>query len=392
MSKAAPVRGIAIALLAAVALGMLVYPAEALRAARRGLELWANVVLPATFPFLVLAELSIAWEVPQALAVLSAPFVRALFRLPGTAAFPFLFGLFSGYPTTAKVASRLVQEGLLDRASAARLTAFLTSADPLFLGAAVATGLLGRPELTPYLFALHYGTSVGLGLFSRFSPFERRRRTEDTLSCLPRDAPDSTFRGQPHESLGRTFARAVHEAAYTLIAIGGIMTFIAVALQTAMLELSWCAGRVSEASLPSAAKGILTGLFEVTLGLAEIARSPLRENERIALVLFLLGWGGLSVHVQVAAFLAEAGVSFRAFPIYRLLHGTLSAALSFLVWPHVEPWLSPAIPATAPLSEKLLGSEGAPPGNPWIPSLGLAAILALGLALGSRYRRRSATL
>jgi len=130
-------------------------------------------------------------------------------------------------------------------------------------------------------------------------------------------------------------------------------------------------------------------MFEVTLGLAQIASSPLSENLRIAFVLFLLGWGGLSVHAQVAAFLAEAGVSFRAFPLYRLLHGALSGALSLLVWPYVEPHMNSAGVAVGNPGERFPGTDLVFSGNPWLFSLALAALLALGLALGSRGRNRS---
>jgi len=374
-------RGIAFVFLVTVALGMLAYPAEALHSARQALELWANIVLPATFPFLVLAELSIAWEVPQALAVLSAPFVRSVFHLPGTAAFPLLLGIFSGYPTTAKISARLVQEGLLDRTSAARLTGFLTSADPLFLSAAVATGILGRPELAPYLLTLHYGTALALGVCSRFIPQIHHTCAETSLPLRPKETLNSSPHAHFREAPGRILARAVHETAHTLIAIGGIMTFFSVVIRVAGLGLSWCASKISEKIAGGVLGGILTGFVEITLGLAELARTPIPENIRISLVLFLLGWGGLSVHAQIAAFLAEAGVSFRSFPIYRFLHGTISAALSLFIWPYSEKILPSCTTVITSFPTTTPGQNEAFQANLWPSSLVITTLLAVLLIL-----------
>jgi len=53
----------------------------------------------------------------------------------------------------------------------------------------------------------------------------------------------------------------------------------------------------------------------------------------LALCSFLLGWGGISVHAQASAVIRESGLSPARHTFGKLLHGGLSALITFLAFP-----------------------------------------------------------
>src|SRR5690625_950305 len=83
------------------------YPEPALHAALNGIAIWWEVLFPALLPFLVLAEIMLGFGVVHFIGTLLDPFMRPLFRVPGTGGFVMAMGFASGYPMAAKLVSQL---------------------------------------------------------------------------------------------------------------------------------------------------------------------------------------------------------------------------------------------------------------------------------------------
>ena len=74
---------------------------------------------------------------------------------------------------------------------------------------------------------------------------------------------------------------------------------------------------------------LLAGILEVSCGCVEAAGSGAAAPFLLG---FIMGWGGLSVHCQLAATLHEHKLLDRNFFISRLLHGLLAGGLSLLLF------------------------------------------------------------
>ncbi|GJM76890.1 hypothetical protein HMSSN036_91060 [Paenibacillus macerans] len=81
------------------------------------------------------------------------------------------------------------------------------------------------------------------------------------------------------------------------------------------------------------AEAIVGGLFEVTLG-AKSSAAPegIPLMYKAAAAVFILSWGGLSVHAQVASILNSSDLRYLPFLFARFLHGLVAAALLLLIW------------------------------------------------------------
>lgn len=360
-----------------IALLMAVYPNETLYSSLRGLSIWWQVLFPALFPFFVISELLLGLGIVHFLGKLLDPLMRPLFRLPGIGGFVVAMGYMSGYPVGARLTSQLWEQRLISRTEGERLVAFTTTSDPIFLIGAVSVGFFHNVALAPLLAAAHYGSGFVIGLLMRFHGRREESSVEHNVheAAGPRDSGQNSGNLQDeaanaakpsrkrsrlytalyamHEArlldgrgLGRLIQDAVQSALKLMIVVGGLVVFFSV-----VMEMLTHAGLVSALAEglrlilglvglpPALADATVYGLFEVTLGAraAGIAGGNLLHQAAIAA--WVLSWGGLSVHAQVASLIARTTMRYQPFMTARLLHAFLAAGLVYLFWG----WLGPPL-------------------------------------------------
>ena len=274
---------------------------------RDGLSLAAREALPALFPFFLAGDLLVRTGFAAQLGRAAARPLAWLYGLPPAAAPAVILGLTGGYPVGAATAAGLALRGTLARADAARVNAFCNCASPGFCVALVGAGVFGSARTGAVLYLIHIAAALLTGLFvARGAPAPRRAD-----AAAP--APD--------ESFAAAFCGATQRAAHTALTVTAFLTVFSILLRllAPLLAVSTCGGA-------------FTGLFELTRGLDGFAPLPLPVGARLTLASFLLGFGGLAVHFQVRALVEPAGLSCARFTCGKLLHGTLAAALTALLF------------------------------------------------------------
>src|SRR5690625_4770358 len=96
------------------------------------------------------------------------PFMRPLFHVPGIGSLAFIMGMVSGYPTGAKITSRLREEKKLTQIEAERLISFTNAASPLFIFGAIAIGFFNDARIGTLLALSHYGGNFIVGLIIKY--------------------------------------------------------------------------------------------------------------------------------------------------------------------------------------------------------------------------------
>lgn len=285
-----------------------------------GLRLWENLLAPSLLPFFVSAGLLTQLGADRALGEILAPALGRALHLNGAGCALFLLGLSGGYPLGAATAAEMVAAGSLDRREAERLLRFCDNTGPAFAVGAVGTGIFRSAGLGFALWGIHGMSALLLGLVSR-------------LKETP--APSSL---SPKESLplpGECLTRAVSGAVRSIISIGGYISFFSALLSVAG-EFGYPAKAADAvASLtggdPAALRALLSGMLELSGGIGAMkGLSPTPAN--LALASFLLGWGGLCVHLQAAAVAAPEGISTTGRGWGKLLHGALSAVITYILF------------------------------------------------------------
>jgi sporulation integral membrane protein YlbJ len=295
--------------------------------------------------------------------------MRPLFRVPGSGGFVLAMAMASGFPSGAKLASRLRQENQLTRFEAERLVSFTNSSNPLFIFGAVSVGFFYNPQLGALLALAHYGGNILVGLTIRFygndQKIPRKKKKVSLLSASFSAMHEA--RKNKEQPIGKLVGDAVIHSVQTLLMIGGfIILFSVINKMLFHLHITSFLGAIASQffsligfssllSLP-----FIAGVFELTLGSQMI--SQVKEAhllEQVIVTSFVLGFSGLSVHAQVASILAETDIRFRLFFFARILHGFYSAAIAFLLWkPMYDPPLEkralpPSLPVFQPVASPL---------------------------------------
>lgn len=389
-------------LLAGCMLLMLLHPVSSLDAAVRGLAVWWDVLFPSLFPFFVISELLLGFGVVHLFGALLDPLMRPLFNIPGSGGFVAAMGYVSGYPVGAKLTAKLREQQLISPVEGERLVAFTTSSDPIFLLGAVSVGFFHDASLGLVLALSHYGGGLIVGLLMAFHGRRDKPAAAPALSGGNAELPlAADGQGQGRLSLalnsmaearrrdGRSFGEllksAVQSSLQLIIVVGGLVVFFNV-----LMELLTRAGIMSAlfsliGSLlslaefpPQLSAALASGFFEVTIGArsAGEAVSAVPLQFKAATAAFILSWGGLSVHAQVASILNGTGLRYLPFMAARLVHAFLSAVLLLLLWnPVVGSGLSAGF-GSLPVAARF----GSSPVSGFAASLSLLGVL-LGAAL-----------
>ena len=310
------------------AAALLLWPEQAVAAARDGLRLCGNVIVPSLFPFFVLSSLVVELGLSRYLGQLFQRFMVPLFRVNGACASALALGFVGGYPVGARTAIALYRSGQCTKTETERLLAFCNNSGPAFIFGVVGAGIFHSGPAGLLLYLTHVAASLAVGLLFRF--------------YKPHDGPVS-----PRGSGSVQFQTGNAGAAFTRSvtgALSGILNICAfVICFTVILRLLTLCGALDLAAEVLAflfrplgmdriwARRLLTGVVELSSGVTALSGGAI--SGRLSMAAFMLGWAGLSVHCQVLAFLGDSGLSMGTYLSGKLLHGILSAALLRLLMP-----------------------------------------------------------
>ena len=307
----------------------LLFPGPCAEGVRRGLALAAGSALPALFPFFVAGELLTVSHADRALSRLIAPLLRRIYALPQAGAAPVVLGLTGGYPVGAAVCASLLREGRLSASDARREALFCSCASPGFCIALAGVTLFGSAKTGALLYGIQAVSALLTGIF-----VSRGTKNGQTIPVSPEPSDSRPF--------SVAFCSAVRHAA----AISAFLVTFSVVLTLMEPVLS-----------RAPALRLLSGLLELTSGLAALSGSFLPKSTLFVLVSFLLAFGGASVLMQMQAVAAANGLALPGLVRAKLLHGALAAALSAALC-RAFPSCVPAFVSARPVSSPSAVSAG----------------------------------
>ena len=293
------------------ALALICCPQAGAEAARAGLILCGQVILPALFPYFVLSNLAIGLGLGQWLGQKLGGLMPRLFHVGGAGGAALALGLLGGYPVGAGAVRELLERGQCSPEEAQRLLLFCNNAGPAFILSVAGVSVFGRMEIGFLLLVVHALSALGVGLLLR-GP--EGAVGGGQISSAPRLASGALL----PQAVGKALSSSLQVCAYV------VLFNVLIGLLRAVTE-DWLA-------LPVGLEPLLAGLLELSNGVCALpaVSSP---TLRLALGGFLLGWGGFSVHSQTAALLEGSGLRIKPYLRAKALQGLLSAGLLALAAP-----------------------------------------------------------
>ena len=303
---------------------LLIFPGPIIAATKAGILTWADKVIPSLFPFLVLTQLMIHYQVPQLIGKLLAPIFKYLLHISPITFFIMLMGLISGNPSGAKMARDYYDQKLISKQEFKGLLYFCNFSSPLFIIGTIGVVLYESSKIGYFLLASHLIGS--LAVFICCYPYLKNKQGENQVNIKVPTHPFSAI-----------LIDAIENSIQTLIRVGGIIMFfyiISAALNIIQLIdlLNILLAPLLSALNIGNIEPLFSGILEFTQGVTKIASADLPFYIQLTLTAFIVSFAGLSVHTQVFMFANGVGLSYSKFLSFRILHGWASALIVLFSW------------------------------------------------------------
>ncbi len=245
-------------------------------------------------------------------------------------AFPFIMGLISGYPVGAKIVSNLYLNGSCTKDEAERLLCFTNNSGPLFIMGTVGISFYANSTIGLILLFTHVAASITVGII--LGLLSRRKN-----HILPKENVGFTKKQDIRFSeLGEVLGNSILSSIKTILMIGGFVTIFSVIIS--ILErtqiLIFLASFISKICglNKDLVLGFLNGLIEFTNGLKYISSVHIKDiSTNIILSSFILGFGGISITLQVLSIIAKSKLSIKKYVLGKFLHGLMATLYTFLI-------------------------------------------------------------
>lgn len=251
----------------------------------------------------------------------------------GIGAYAFIMGIISGYPVGAKIVTEFRKNGDCSKAEAERLLAFTNNSGPLFIIGTVGVSMLGNTLIGLVLFITHILSCIIVGFLFRFWKYR------DTEFISSKSSSVSSKSIATFSNLGEILSTSIMNSVNTVVMIGGFVILFSVIIS--ILNNSGLLDILCKVFYPifnmlnidtRFINPTISGLVELTNGLNILATINTKSfSTLITFASFILGFGGISVALQVLSITSKTDISISAYIIGKLLQGTIAAILTYLI-------------------------------------------------------------
>lgn len=293
-------------------------PDTAAESCRSGIRLCLELIIPSLFPFFILSSALNISGLPSVIGRLFAPAAAKIYGLSGAGISALIIGLTGGYPLGAAYIAQMQQSGAVSRSEGERLLAFCNNSGPAFIIGAVGSGVFHSASVGLFLYAVHILSALITGLFFRGNNPHREEQpllidSADIFSSLPAIVS---------KSVNSMLTVCGYVVCFSVI-VGMLDTHNVIsALSSLLASLS---GRGLHFS-----RALLCGLLELGTGVGAMRGLTLCP-ENLSLAAGLIGWGGISVHLQTYAVTAESNIKGTLHFAGRLISASIASVLAYVI-------------------------------------------------------------
>ena len=272
------------------------------------LNIWISSIIPSLFPFFVVSDILINYDVTKYIPKKIRFLFTKLFNVSDNVVTVFFLSMISGFPSNARNTRMMYDMKLIDKNEASHCLMFTHFSNPLFILGTVSTFFFKNEIFGIIILIAHYLSNVILGVIVRNS---------NTISNINYTVPKSKSQNFPE-----IFIRAIRNAIDTLLSILGTLT--------CFLVLSAIIINMLNVNLYDAA--LLKGILEVTMGLKDLSLLNISDIYKVVIAAMFISFGGLSVHMQVLSFLIDTDISYRCFFVARIFHAIISGGIAYYIY------------------------------------------------------------
>ena len=316
-------------------LSILIFSNSNLAAVKSGISLWATSVVPSLFPFFVATELLMHTNIVYHIGNILNRFMKPLFNIRGEGAFAFIMGIISGYPIGAKIATNFRKDNICTKEECERLLSFTNNSGPLFIVGSVGILLYRNTMIGILLFVTHLLASLSVGILFRFW---KKTKHSDSYPSSSKAYTNKKTQAS-FSNLGEILSESIVSSIKSILVIGGFVVIFSSIISilkssgiTNMIEIIATPFFNFTHISPSFIEPLFTGFFEITNGISSISSIACKKlSINILITAFLLGFGGISVLLQVLSITSKSDLSIKPYIYGKLLHGIIAVLYTFIL-------------------------------------------------------------
>ncbi len=324
-------------------MGLLIFSKSNLPAVKSGLILWATSVVPSLFPFFVATELLMHTNIVNFFGRILNKYMKPLFNIRGEGSFAFIMGLISGYPIGAKIATNFRKNNICTKEECERLLSFTNNSGPLFIIGTVGILMFKNSTIGILLFVTHLLSCLTVGILFRFwknnSTSNQKSQNSNSNNRNHISKKNNTKTNYVTiANLGEVLAESINSSISTILLIGGFVvifsSIISICKSSGILNLIEYIFTPLFNSIDintAFIKPLFTGLLEITNGINTISNIACKKlSINIIFTAFLLGFGGISILLQVFSIVSKSDLSIKPYIYGKLLQGIFASLYTYI--------------------------------------------------------------
>ena len=267
--------------------------------------MWVKILIPALFPFFVISDILINYNVINYIPNIIRYFFKKIFNINDNMLTIFLLSMISGFPSNARNTRTLYDKGLINVNEANHILIFSHFANPVFILTIVGVFFLNNEKIGIILLITHYISNIILGICFRNNNF-----FYNTVNSMSKN-----------NSFSNIFISSIKRAIDTILLICGVLVIF--------LMLSGIIFNIFHFNDYNTM--IIKGIFEITIGIEALGKLNIDLIYKAVISSMFLAFGGISVHTQVISQITDTDINYIYFFIGRMYQMILSGILTYLI-------------------------------------------------------------
>lgn len=271
------------------------------------LRMWVNNLIPAMFPFFIISDILINYNITDYIPKKIRSFFKSVFNITDNMLSIFLLSMISGFPSNARNTRNMYDKKMIDLDEANHILMFSHFSNPVFILTTVGLYFFHYEKLGIIILISHYLSNVILGIILR--------------RYFKHDKEIGYGNKQERLSFGNIFLGAIRKSVDTVILICGIVT-VFLLLSTIVVDIF---------NLGEYNAMFLRGLFEITIGVEALGKLSVSFTHKAVMASFFLAFGGLSVHMQVMSQITDTDIKYSYFFAGRVIQSVISSGITLAI-------------------------------------------------------------
>ena len=270
------------------------------------LNIWITSLLPALFPFFIVSDILINYDVIKYFPKVIRNSIKYLFNVSDNGLVIILLSMLSGFPSNARNIKNMYLDKKITKEEGEHLLYFTHFSNPMFILGTIPL-ILNSNKISKYILISHYLANIILGICLR-----KYNRVNDSNN--------SNYKEDKH-NFGLVLTTSIRKSLDSVLGILGTLTVFLI-ISTLLINFF---------NLDDTSSLLIKSILELTSGLKELGSYNLLDKYLLIISSCILSFGGLSVHMQVINELVDTDISYKNYFIGRILQVVLSLGISYLI-------------------------------------------------------------